>query len=321
LELGSEGDAVYDLHRRLLAVGFSVKTGSPRRFSSETAAQVSEFQLSRGLVRDGVCGPQTWSALVEANHRLGDRLLYHRAPMLRGEDVSDLQRRLGSLGFDAGRVDGIFGPDTAGALADFQTNAGLVSDGIFGPDTLAVLARMDLWASDSAVSTVRERDRLRNATMVLEGSRVIIGDIGGLAVLTEALARTLQRSGCSVEVLHHPDVSVQARTANEFEADVFIGLSLATTSETRTAYFRIEGFESVGGRRMAELLASRLGDLLAVPSTSEGMRLPVLRETRMPAVQCLIGPPELAVLETAGLAETIKECVTVWFDSPIPEHE
>ena len=241
--------------------------------------------------------------------------------MLRGEDVSDLQRRLGVLGFDAGRVDGILGPDTARALADFQLNAGIVSDAIFGPDTLSVLERMDRWASSSAVASVREKDRLRNTPMVLQGSRVIIGDMGGLAALTEATARSLQRAGCTVEVLHHPDASTQARMANDFAADVYIGLSLADGQASRTAFFRIEGFESVGGRRMAELLAERFGAILRGPSTSEGMRLPVLRETRMAAVQCLIGPPEVAVRETAGLAETIKDCVTVWFASPIDDDQ
>ena len=67
------------------------------------------FQEHRGLRSDGVCGPQTWSALVEAGRVLGDRLLYYRNPMLRGDDVATLQRQLGALGFDAGRVDGIFG--------------------------------------------------------------------------------------------------------------------------------------------------------------------------------------------------------------------
>ncbi|MGI9609601.1 MAG: peptidoglycan-binding protein [Acidimicrobiia bacterium] len=239
--------------------------------------------------------------------------------MLRGEDVSELQRRLGALGFDAGRVDGIFGPDTAGALADFQLNAGIVADAICGPDSLGVLDRMDRWSSGSAVASVRERDRLRNTPMLLQGSRVILGDIGGLAALTDATARALQRVGCTVDVLHHPDASTQARIANDFSADLFIGLTLSDAPACRAAFFKIEGFESVGGRRIAELMAHDLGEVLRTDATSEGMRLPVLRETRMPAVQCLIGPADAAVRETAALAETIKGCVTVWFESPVED--
>ena len=39
-------------------------------------------------------------------------------------------------GFDAGRIDGIFGPDTDRALRSFQRNAGFGVDGIGGPQTL-----------------------------------------------------------------------------------------------------------------------------------------------------------------------------------------
>ena len=89
------------------------------------AAAVEAFQHRRGLRVDGVCGAQTWWALVEAGFRLGDRFLYHRQPMMRGDDVAELQRRLSALGFDTGRVDGIFGDLTSRALAEFQRNLGL----------------------------------------------------------------------------------------------------------------------------------------------------------------------------------------------------
>ena len=45
-------------------------------------------------------------------------MLYHRIPMMRGDDVAELQARLNSLGFDTGKVDGIFGPDTLAGLLD-----------------------------------------------------------------------------------------------------------------------------------------------------------------------------------------------------------
>ena len=44
--------------------------------------------------------------------------------MLRGDDVSELQRRLNALGFDAGREDGILGPETETALRQFQRERG-----------------------------------------------------------------------------------------------------------------------------------------------------------------------------------------------------
>ena len=89
-------------------------------------------------------------------------MLYVRRPMLRGDDVVELQRRLNTLGFDAGKEDGIFGPDTAGALTEFQRNAGLGCDGIFGPDTADALARIGALRIGTlavgSVASVRERE-------------------------------------------------------------------------------------------------------------------------------------------------------------------
>jgi len=139
---GSHGEPVRDLQRRLGRAGFDHAGDDPGRFGPSTTDAVRRFQAARGLAVDGVCGSQTWNALVEAGYRLGDRLLYHRTPMLRGDDVADLQSRLGNLGFFADRIDGIFGPLTAAATTDFQRNAGLTSDAICGPETVAALHRV-----------------------------------------------------------------------------------------------------------------------------------------------------------------------------------
>ena len=116
LSLGDEGAAVSDVQRRLTAI---LSSGAPIDadgvFGDGTRAAVEAFQHLRGLRVDGVCGPQTWNTLVEASFRIGDRFLYRRTPMLRGDDVADLQQRLSTLGFDTGRVDGIFGDRTSRA--------------------------------------------------------------------------------------------------------------------------------------------------------------------------------------------------------------
>jgi N-acetylmuramoyl-L-alanine amidase len=84
--------------------------------------------------------------------------------MQRGDDVAELQRRLGTLGFDPGRIDGIFGPTTVRALTEFQSNAGLPPDGIAGHESVALLDRLTARAGSSqGVSEVREREALRHA--------------------------------------------------------------------------------------------------------------------------------------------------------------
>jgi DNA invertase Pin-like site-specific DNA recombinase/peptidoglycan hydrolase-like protein with peptidoglycan-binding domain len=54
-------------------------------------------------------------------------------------DVEALQRALRTLGWRPGPVDGLFGPRTAGAVAAFQRDAGLVPDEIVGRRTAGAL--------------------------------------------------------------------------------------------------------------------------------------------------------------------------------------
>ena len=327
LASGVAGEAVRDLQTRLAGAGHGAGDDPPGVFGPATEASVRAFQESRGLHVDGVCGRQTWSALVEAGYRLGDRLLYHRTPLLRGDDVSALQRALGALGFDAGRVDGFFGPNSAEALKDFQQNVGLTCDGICGPDTVAALRRLGgsgtrpSHAHAEGAPTeaeVRERERLRGAPRRLEGRRVGVGESGGLGALADALGRRLQDAGAVVAVIHHPDGSTQAAEANAFQADVFLGLSVLSDATCSVAYYSTAGFESIGGRHLAELALAEVKSLVEPnPTHPRPMRLPLLRETKRPAVLCEIGPPAVAVEQGSELALALATAVGTWVEEPI----
>ena len=94
------GDAVRDIQGRLLALGYRPQADPGGEFGPATEAAVREFQNDRGLTADGEVGPETWRVLYEAGYRLGDRLLFLRRPMLRGEDVAELQGRLSQLAID-----------------------------------------------------------------------------------------------------------------------------------------------------------------------------------------------------------------------------
>jgi N-acetylmuramoyl-L-alanine amidase len=278
------------------------------------------FQYRRGLRVDGVCGPQTWAALVEAGLRLGDRFLYLRRPMLRGDDVADLQRRLSALGFDTGRVDGIFGTLTSQALADFQRNTGLPVDGILGATTFRELRRVAPRHGDpELVSTVRDRDRLRRAPRTLLGRRIAIGEEGGLDALVAAVRRPLVATGAQVIPLLHPDGSTRAAAANAADADVYLGLRLdPDRTGCSTAYYSGYSYESAGGKRLAELIHALAAAALGVPADGvQGMTLAVLRETRMPAVVCEMGPPAIVVRHADALAEALVRALVAWAATPV----
>lgn len=316
---GDSGAAVADVQARLHALGFTSAFDPDGQFGDGTRAAVEAFQHRRGLRIDGICGPQTWSALVEAGRRLGDRFLYRRTPMVRGDDVAELQQRLSALGFDTGRVDGIFGDLTSAALGEFQRNAGVPVDGIAGGATVRELIRFGSrhQGSEELVTEVRDRERLRQAPRTLSGRRVAIGEEGGLDAAVGALRRLLVSNGAHVTTHHHPDGSVQASEANAGGAEVYLGLRLiAGERSCSSSYYAGFRYQSPGGRRLAELLQARLPSQLAVADGgSRGMSIPLLRETRMPAVICEIGPATVVVEQTADLARAVVGALTGWVDS------
>jgi N-acetylmuramoyl-L-alanine amidase len=287
-------------------------------FGGGTRAAVEAFQHQRGLRVDGVCGQQTWNTLVEASFRIGDRFLYRRTPMQRGDDVADLQQRLSTLGFDTGRVDGIFGDRTSIALAEFQRNAGLPVDGIAGGATLGELIRLESrHLAPEMISSVRARAQLRHAPPTLSGRHVAVGESGGLASVTGALRRRLTAEGTQVTELHHPDDSTQAHEANELAVDVFLGLRLhPARAACHTSYWAGRHDESQGGKLLAELIQQVVPGVLNIENRgAHGMSLVILRETRMPTVLIEVGPASLIVEHAALLAIALSAALMKWADA------
>lgn len=304
---------------RLLALGFGPIVDAPGDFGRATRAAVEAFQRRRGLRVDGVCGRQTWQTLVEAGYRLGDRFLYRRTPMLRGDDVAELQQRLCALGFDTGRVDGIFGDTTASALREFQENAALPVDGILGGHTLRDLQRVATRGDEARlVSSVRARELLRRSPPTLAGRHVALGEPGGLAAPLAALRRRLGADGATVTTLSHPDDSVQARAANDARADVYLALRLEPERPGSLAAF-YSGYrdESIGGRLLAHAIQHVVPAALGIPDLGVmGMSVPVLRETRMPAVTVEVGPATVAVERGPALAGALCRALATWACGP-----
>jgi N-acetylmuramoyl-L-alanine amidase len=304
----------------LIALGFTVDRAELGAYLTTTTTAVRLFQEARGLIVTGVCDRTTWSALVEAGYRLGDRLLYLRSPMLRGDDVLDLQNNLSALGFHAGRPDGILGPQTSDALVQFQRNVGLTTDAVCGPEVCAALARLGGRTTTLGVAGVREREDLRAAPSRLADRRVVVGHPGGLDALAASVSRLLQEDGATVAVLQHPEASVQARNANAFAAEAFIALDLTDQDRTRVGFYETPGFRSAGGAHLADLVRANLSRRAGLPCDEPvGLRLPLLRETRMPAVVVMFGSPSLVVEHSGQVAVALVRAIKDWVASPVPD--
>ncbi len=317
LERGDVGEPVVDLHRKLTLAGYLVETVHLDRFDRLTHDAVVAFQRRRGLEPTGIVGGETWKSLTEAAHNFGERLLCRRTPMMRGDDVAELQLLLGSLGFDTGWIDGIFGPETEVAVADFQRNAGLPVDGVAGPTTVATLTRLRLSANAARpVAAIREQERLRNGPAGLVGRRMVVGDFGFSPSVAGELGTTLRKAGARVLLLHHNDGSTHAKAANQFDAELYIGLMAVTEEACAASFYETDSFSSYGGKDLANFAMDALSLALRMPGQVEGTRSPVLRETRMPAVVFRLGPRDDLEPQKAAIAEAIHEALSWWIIGP-----
>jgi len=289
LQRGSRGEAVRDLQQRLAVGGHDPRPDPLGQYGPATEAAVRAFQDRRGLRVDGVVARQTWSALVESGYGLGDRLLYLRRPMLRGDDVLELQRSLNGLGFDAGREDGILGEQTRGALAAFQRDAGLAADGICGPATIAALRLLGTKAEGS-IAAVREREGLRRGDRLADRS-VYVAAAPGLAMLGEQVSHGLLDAGAETVLdVSGAEDSLLVGSANRYDADLFVGLRPGDAVGCRCAYFESGRFRSEAGHALALAIHDELSGILPVDADVAGRAYAVLRETRMRAVVCELVP-------------------------------
>jgi N-acetylmuramoyl-L-alanine amidase len=311
-------------------------------FDAETDRAVRAFQQQRGLTVDGVVGATTYHALDEARWRLGDRILsYLPARLLAGDDVTALQQRLLDMGFDCGRVDGLFGVETEQALREFQRNIGIPADSTCGPTTLKALNQLARTVVGGRPQAMRETEAINRAGPTLSGKLVIIDpghggqDSGvgghqlGEAVLVYDLASRVEgrltATGSSAYLTRGPDGDLdevdRANFANAADADLVISLhvdahSNRTAAGCSTYYFGNDriGHSSAIGERFADLVQREvcartdLVDLRTHPKTWD-----LLRRTRMPAVRIELGyltnPSDAARLSDPAFRDVLAEAI------------
>lgn len=318
LHRGDRGDAVRDIQARLASLGYSIDPVEHGGFGSTTERAVREFQERRRLLIDGIVGDHTWSELVEAGYVLGARILYLRYPYFRGDDVRALQAAMNLLGFDAGKEDGIFGARTDRAVIEFQRNVGLPTDGIVGMTTLAAVRRLRPAGPGPGRAEVREAEALRRLSASLEGARIAI-DAGpgaghdlGLQLVAELAGRGAVPFFIGTEGAT-PSDSDRADAANQAGAEILVGVNVNASGVpgadgVTTIYYGREGWISQAGRRLAELIHRELTSGLGLADLGTHPRsLPILRETRMPAVLIeTTGPESLVASMPRAIADSIE---------------
>ena len=109
----------------------------------------------------------------------------------KGQAVKDLQEALNTLGFDAGKVDGVFGPATERAVKKFQSSVGIDADGIVGRVTW-----LNIDEADQSEPVLRRGSRglpVRRLESRLTAADFDTGGVDGrFGAKTEAVVKELQ---------------------------------------------------------------------------------------------------------------------------------
>jgi N-acetylmuramoyl-L-alanine amidase len=313
--VGDTGDAVRDIQDRLNRLGYPVDPDEPGTFDAGTARATTEFQRANHIAKDGMVGRETWRTLVDAGFGLGDRVLYYRLPMLHGHDVADLQRRLNSLGFDAGNIDGIFGPATLRAVLEFQHNREMAEDGIVGPEVVGELTLMVRATDKVGREVVRDRVWLADLPRTVAGQRFFLDPFcrsdheatsawNAAAAAAAALREMGAQPLLSRSADTRPAERLRARHANELAADMVIGFSLSgDAAEAGVHHFASPLTTSRAGSAIGGAVAAALG------VNAVGRSTPLLRETRAPAVVVVLPHLDPAV------GRAVARAIEMWLGS------
>lgn len=168
LKLGSQGDDVRRLQRRLKELGFYFGS-TDGDFGTGTETAVKAFQRRNNLTADGIAGNATTTRLY-SNNALRARPTASPTPRatatprineniyLRlgntGRDVTRMQERLIDLGYLSGSANGRFDSATEKAVYAFQRRNVSYSDGVAGPLTLKALFSSGARGTSTAVGVV-----------------------------------------------------------------------------------------------------------------------------------------------------------------------
>lgn len=294
---GHRGRKVVDIQTRLTRLGFDLgRTGIDGIFGPQTERAIIFFQEKRNLEADGIVGPETWHEMVEASYRLGDRLLYLKEPPFRGDDVREIQATLNNLGFNAGRVTGVFVSQTDKAVREFQKNVGLPIDGIVGETTIEAMDNLRMRIRSGEITGVWDREMKASSVSLLQDRRIAIdfADDKLTAQVGRLLGGLFEREGAKTFYLHRPgeksDVLKRTKIANQKEVDILISIDVGRSerkedSGSQCYYFATGDFFSARSKSLAELIQNELTSSLNLADQGvQGKNLTILRGTRMPAV-------------------------------------
>jgi len=341
-KLGDRSGAIELISNTLLRLGF---ISSPSDIFDEKLTQgVKAFQQDRGLTVNGLINEITARSLEEARFKLGDRVLvFNTTALMRGDDVANLQDRLIQMGFNCGKVDGVYEITTENAVKEFQKSVGILSDGRCGPATLISLMRLAKTVSGGAPSALRESINHSVRSPALANKVIVIdpswgGEFTGESAngvneseivfdLAQRLEGRLIALGVNVILTRSANNSPlekdRIKVANSVNADLVIALKVDSYKNEKAngvaTYFygrEDKGVRSVVGERFANLIQREIcarTDLLNCHT--HGKSWDLLRLTVAPTIRIDLGylsnPQDARRLSIAAFRDQLAEAIVV----------
>jgi N-acetylmuramoyl-L-alanine amidase len=299
--------------------------------SDLSESEIRSFQQARGLSVTGLVDEVTARALEEAQWKLGDRSLnLQEPPLMRGDDVAALQSRLTEMGFDCGRVDGIYGPRTELAVKDFQKSVGATVDGKCGPATIIALIRLTKIVSGGAPSVLRESANQKNRGPALANKTIVLDPDGDDSFVYDVAVRTegrLLALGASVFLTrgatNNPSEKERIAFTNNSNTDLMISLHEDSykneNAHGAATYFygsEAHGVHSIVGERFASLVQREICARTDFANCrTHAMTWDLLRLTKAPAVRIDLGyktnPGDVSRMSRPDFRDVIAEALVI----------
>ena len=140
LAVGAKGGAVKNVQQHLRAAGFDPKhtTGV---FDERTGAALKAFQQRSGLPVTGAVDGATWKALQKSYILASKPASPAQKLGERSGAVKASEKLLKKLGFNPGRIDGLFDQRTLQAVKAYEKKQHLTRDGAIGTNELAKMKK------------------------------------------------------------------------------------------------------------------------------------------------------------------------------------
>ena len=331
LQPGDRGDVVTAVTNTLHRLGYlPAPTDS---FDNSVEAAVRGFQQDRGLSISGIVDAQTEKVLEEARWKSGDRSLRLQQPNMRGDDVATLQSRLIDMGFNPGRVDGIFGAKTEAAIIEFQKSVGSEADGICGPNTVISLMRLMRTVTGGAPTELRaQADRVKRGPALAD--KVIVVDPSPrpeISDLTFDIAQKIEGRLIALGVTVYltrgatsaPTESERINFINGTDADLVISIGIDNYKNEKanglaTFFYGSDqhGIHSLVGERFATLAQREISARTDLANNrTHAKTWDLLRLTKAPTIRLELGyitsPKDSARLADGNFRDTVAEGLVI----------